>query len=299
MKKMARWTTAVLLTTAVIFAGCSDDDDNPVDGGNSGTVEFSDLNAAQRDTIAVQMFAGSVVSAEATASSASQSLLSGEFYGGFGVALDIKGPVANVDEAPEGWTGPDASGWYSYDVSMNPFLSEFTMRWTPDLWADDYMGEPATRIEVNQRIDFSSTEAEGSLTMVIEWWTGINDDRTLVEGGISNEVSASAQGSVDFNNSVSWDAVTVAADDYAGNYHTTGSYAFVDEVEGGVISMDDLFSDFEFVADGSGTGSAGVASVELIRYEFDAVVQGSFERTGRYYLLSENWQIAHEFTIGM
>ncbi|MCB2197907.1 hypothetical protein KQI63_00785 [bacterium] len=299
MKQNSRVMMAVFLVLLVIVAGCSEDD-NPVDGGDTGqTVEFSDLNASQRDSVAVEMFAGSVVSAEAAANSGSQSLVNGEYFGGGFVAAGIKGPVANVSEAPEGWDGPDASGWYSYDVSTNPFLSELTVRWTPDLWADDYMGEPATRIEVIQQIDFSGSEAEGSLSLRNEWWTGINDERTLVEGSTSNEISASGDGAIEFSNTVSWEAVTVALDDYAGNYHTTGSYSFFDPEAGQVISLEELYSDFVFIADGSGTGGAGVASVELIRYEFDAVVEGSFERTGRYYLLSENWAIAHEFTISM
>ena len=299
MKQIFRLTTGILLAGALIFAGCSEDD-NPVDGGNNNQpVDFGDLNAEQQDSVAVQMFAGSVVSAETAASSGSEALVTGEFAGGPMLAPGMKGPVANVADAPEGWTGPDAEGWYTFDGGFNPFLTELTVRWTPDLWASDYNGDPATRIEVNQQIDLSNQQTDESISLRVQWWAGINDARTLVEGGISNDVTITGEAAVDFNNSVTWDAVTVAMDDYAGNYHTTGNYSFFDPEAGEVISLQDLFSDFEFVADGSGTGNAGVASVELIRYEFDAVVEGSYERTGRYYLLTENWAIAHEFTIGM
>lgn len=296
MKNSRMFVLALAMLASIGFIACSKDsgNDNP-SGPGDNTTSFNDLTPAQRDSVAIDFFAGMTVEGEATAQAAIEALESGDI-GGFSVGDTPKGPVRQLSAPPDGWTGPDGSGWYMYDTQM-PFITEYKVRWTPDIWSDSYTGDPITKIEVVQNFDFTDQQSGQSMSIANSWWAEMNDDRSMVDGAISTSVDAPDAGT--FNFSVAWNHVTVAQDDYAGNYETTGSFSFVDPETGDQINMRDLASEFSFVADGSGTGSGSVAGVEVIRYEFDAIVAGSSERTGRYYLLSEGWQVAHEFTIQM
>ena len=298
MKKNRLLITAILMLVALLmFSGCSDDD-NPVESNNA-TKSFDDLNASQRDSVAVGYFARNVVLVESGAEIGIASILDGEFGGMYKNGHEIipKGPVASVAEAPEGWSGPDGDGWYSMDVSEVEFITYYKLRWTPDVWADTYTGEPVTRLEQMHQSDLGYLSPEIEFLMDYDSWIAINDTRDLVEGGNVTSVTMSGDGAFDYEVSVSFDHVTVDPEDHAGNYQSSGNFVFVDANTGDVISMRNLDSEYSFIADGSGTGNASISGVEVIRYEFDAIVEGSIARTGRYYLLSEGWAIAHEFSI--
>lgn len=296
--KNVRWSVAAILVLSLMFsAGCSEDD-NPVDGGTT-PVQFNDLNSSQKDSVAVEYFAGNIVGAESIANDGIEALTSGEFSAFSASSTNPRGPIAEVAIAPEGWSGPNATGWYTFDTSSLPFVTEISLRWTPDLWADDYSGDPATKVEVNEQIDFTDTETQGSIMFRTEWWVGTNEARDLVSGASGTDITLTGDGSFDYSVDVSWSDVTVALDDYAGSYTSDGSFSFVDPEQGQVISLQNLHSEFTFIVDGSGTGSGSIASIELIRYVFDVFVPENLERTGRYYLLSEGWAVPHEFVIGI
>ncbi len=217
---------------------------------------------------------------------------------GADMALSVDGHIGTVTgffdgtpkegkTPPAGWYGPDAQGWYwwYYGGDSTNYYYKYEVRLTPDVWGSGT--PPVTKVEWRLVYRDSST---------YNFWYYASCERqsptdTTHVKGVWEYHFRYVYGSYDlsYNWVMNYDNVSISASDYSGHYTYSCNYPVATAT--GIVQVT-LSGQFNFNANGSGTGNMYAGGVEIVRYVFSAA--GSSPR-GYYTLASENWATQHTF----
>jgi hypothetical protein len=295
--KKTKWLTfiLVLMLAAVFVVGCPEDDDddsNPV-GPGAGDISGDEMTEAQMTEVAEDAMAANAQASIQTAFGMRQAFMGGSLFSANPINPEIIKNYTILADPPEGWTGPDADGWYTETGVGEGEV--FKIRITPDVWNEAHAGEDVTKIEYLMQMSYDA--GGGVIDIIWSYWGEVNGDRTLLNGAseYSYDFILEIEGqNYGYESSVSytWSDVSLVEGNYSGSFASSMLYPLVGDMGG--FMMVAVTTQMDFIADGSGTGSGTIAGEEYVRFVFDAAANNQI--AGHYTLKSEDWGTEHPIT---
>lgn len=263
MKNKSTLLISFLLIATVAFIGCKEEE-------KKTEAPPSELPSGEQEIVA-----GIGVSSFVSCFS--------QMNGNFLPLLDGSGwKTKDPKDPPEGWEGPDANGWYTYDHYSTYY---FSVRFSPgDPWAID----TATFWQVEWKMEYYDT------TYQFKWYARCayaneGADIAHIEGEWKLDFHyVAGEYNLSYMWKLSYDNVAVALDDYSGHFLLECSYPYISPTTG-QLETATLTGEFTFESSGEGTGYIAAGGTEVVRYTFNCISGGN------YTLLYENWATQHPF----